>query len=220
MDWTKRSMGTMDRIGALAAAVAAASASVACLGGDTLVGRAVLPAQTFADGPTSGTLIGGPTVNGVPTPFTGKQPVQGFSAILAEGDGTYLVMCDNGFGSLENSADFNLRVYHVAPAWETAAGGEGGVAVLGFFELRDPDRRVPFAIVSDFSAALALARDTDLIATVPERHTANLRHGMTSFSLPMPTTEFTVSMLWHPRMDADPVHRWLRSCVREVCAPG
>ncbi len=75
-------------------------------------------------------------------------------------------------------------------------------------------------IVSDFSAALALARDTDLIATVPERHTANLRHGMTSFSLPMPTTEFTVSMLWHPRMDADPVHRWLRSCVREVCAPG
>jgi DNA-binding transcriptional LysR family regulator len=74
-------------------------------------------------------------------------------------------------------------------------------------------------IVSDFSAALALARDTDLIATVPERHTANLRHGMTSFSLPMPTTQFTVSMLWHPRMDADPAHRWLRSCVRQVCAP-
>lgn len=73
-------------------------------------------------------------------------------------------------------------------------------------------------IVSDFSAALALARDTDLIATVPERHTANLRHGMTSLSLPMPTTEFAVSMLWHPRMDADPAHRWLRSCVREVCA--
>lgn len=75
-------------------------------------------------------------------------------------------------------------------------------------------------IVSDFSAALALARDTDLIATVPERHTANLRHGMTSFSLPMPTTEFALSMLWHPRMDSDPAHRWLRSCVREVCAPG
>jgi len=74
-------------------------------------------------------------------------------------------------------------------------------------------------IVSDFSAALALARDTDLIATVPERHTANLRHGMTSQSLPMPTTEFTVSMLWHPRMEADPAHRWLRSCVREVCSP-
>lgn len=74
-------------------------------------------------------------------------------------------------------------------------------------------------IVSDFSAALALTRDSDLIATVPDRHTTNLRHGMISFSLPMPTTEFTVSMLWHPRMDADPAHRWLRSCVREVCSP-
>jgi len=72
-------------------------------------------------------------------------------------------------------------------------------------------------IVSGFSAALALARNSDLIATVPDRHTTNLRHGMISFSLPMPTTEFVVSMLWHPRMDADPAHRWLRSCLQEVC---
>ena len=74
------------------------------------------------------------------------------------------------------------------------------------------------SIVSGFSAALALARASDLVATVPERHTANLRDGMVSFSLPMPATEFNVSMLWHPRMDADPAHRWLRTCVRETCA--
>lgn len=73
------------------------------------------------------------------------------------------------------------------------------------------------SVVSGFSAAVALARASDLVATVPDRHTANLRHGMISFSLPMATTEFAVSMLWHPRMDADPAHRWLRSCVREVC---
>jgi hypothetical protein len=29
---------------------------------------------------------------------------------------------------------------------------------------------------------------------------------------------FTVSLLWHPRMDGDPAHRWLRTCVRDVCA--
>ncbi|HNC98516.1 MAG TPA: LysR family transcriptional regulator, partial [Myxococcota bacterium] len=30
-----------------------------------------------------------------------------------------------------------------------------------------------------------------------------------------------ISLLWHPRMDGDPAHRWLRACVREVCAtPG
>lgn len=73
------------------------------------------------------------------------------------------------------------------------------------------------AIVSGFSAALALARDSDLIATVPERHTANLRGGMHTFSLPVPAPEITVSLLWHPRLHADPAHRWLRECVREIC---
>jgi DNA-binding transcriptional LysR family regulator len=80
----------------------------------------------------------------------------------------------------------------------------------------DLKRRVG-SVVGGFSAALALARASDLVATVPARHTLALREGMITFSLPMPTIEFTVSMLWHPRMDADPAHRWLRSCVREVC---
>jgi DNA-binding transcriptional LysR family regulator len=73
-------------------------------------------------------------------------------------------------------------------------------------------------IVGGFAVALALARASDLIATVPERHTGNLRAGMHSFALPVPTPEITVSMLWHPRLDADPGHRWLRGCVRDICA--
>ena len=74
-------------------------------------------------------------------------------------------------------------------------------------------------LVESFSASLALARGSDLIATVPERHTGNLRAGMVSFSLPFATPAFTISLLWHPRLDADLAHRWLRGCVREVCAP-
>ncbi|MDV4154607.1 MULTISPECIES: LysR family transcriptional regulator [Rhizobium] len=73
-------------------------------------------------------------------------------------------------------------------------------------------------IVSGFSTALALARVSDLIASVPERHTGALRQGMHSFPLPVPTQEITVSLLWHPRMEADPAHRWLRGCVRDACA--
>ena len=72
--------------------------------------------------------------------------------------------------------------------------------------------------VSGYSAALALARATDLIASVPERHTASLRIGMFSYALPVPMPEITVSMLWHPRLHADAAHRWLRGCVRDVCA--
>ena len=65
-------------------------------------------------------------------------------------------------------------------------------------------------IVGGFSTALALAPASDLIATVPERHTGNLRAGMHSFPLPVLTPEITVSLHWHPRLDADPAHRWLR----------
>jgi DNA-binding transcriptional LysR family regulator len=74
------------------------------------------------------------------------------------------------------------------------------------------------ATVGGFTAALALARASDLIASVPERHTGNLRAGMHSFPLPLAMPQITVSLLWHPRMDADPAHRWLRGCVRDVCA--
>ena len=69
-----------------------------------------------------------------------------------------------------------------------------------------------------FSAALALARACDLIASVPERHTGTLRDGLHSFALPMALPDFTVSLLWHPRLDGDAAHRWLRGLVREVCS--
>src|SRR5215216_3406222 len=74
------------------------------------------------------------------------------------------------------------------------------------------------AIVGGFSTALALVRASDLIASVPERHTGNLRAGMHSFPLPVSTPEITISLLWHPRQDSDPAHRWLRGHVRNVCA--
>lgn len=73
-------------------------------------------------------------------------------------------------------------------------------------------------IVGGFATAISLARSSGLVATVPERHTEGLREGLVSFALPMPVTEFSVSLLWHPRMEADPAHRWLRARVREVCA--
>jgi DNA-binding transcriptional LysR family regulator len=97
------------------------------------------------------------------------------------------------------------------------SGGEDGAVDRPF--LPAELKREVTTVVGGFAAALALARLSDLVATVPDRHTANLRDGLHSFALPAPAREFTVSMLWHPRMDADPAHRWLRGCVREVCAP-
>lgn len=86
----------------------------------------------------------------------------------------------------------------------------------GALEPFGPKRNI--VTIVGFSAALALTRASDLIASVPERHTGNLRDGMFSFSLPVSAPEITVSLLWHPRLDADPAHRWLRGCVRDACA--
>ena len=78
------------------------------------------------------------------------------------------------------------------------------------------ERRIT-TVVNGFSAALALARETELVATVPERHTEGLRQGMFVFPLPVEVAKFTISMLWHPRMDGDLAHRWLRTSLRSVC---
>ncbi|MBV7499613.1 MULTISPECIES: LysR family transcriptional regulator [Achromobacter] len=75
-------------------------------------------------------------------------------------------------------------------------------------------------IAGSYSTALALARETDMIATVPDRHTAVMREGMRSFALPFAMAPFTVSMLWHPRMDGDAAHRWLRGIVLQACGTG
>ena len=76
-----------------------------------------------------------------------------------------------------------------------------------------------------FSAALAVAGESDLVAlvtnsflTVPnERQAESARAGVQSFPLPVSTESITVSLLWHPRVDADPAQRWLRGLVQAVC---
>ena len=73
------------------------------------------------------------------------------------------------------------------------------------------------AIVDGFSAAIALARGSDLIATVPSRYTQNLRQGTVTLPLPLTPLTMKISMIWHPRMDGDRAHAWLRDCLREVC---
>jgi len=113
-----------------------------------LIGIAVLPADAFVDGPTSGQFI--ESANGRTPPFVHRQPVQGFSALIAGDDGAFLALPDNGYGAKENSADFLLRVYELRPEFLTAEGGSGTVVVRSLLLLHDPDQQVPFPIVADF----------------------------------------------------------------------
>ncbi len=139
----------------------------------TLAGHAVLPAKTFIAPPkdapdslkVSGKYTGPeskrvdavdslpgnsylsdkavPRPTNVSLPFKG-QPVQGFSGIQSNGDGSFWVLQDNGYGARNNSADAMLIFHRVQPDWH-----KGGVKLQKTAFLHDPDRKVPFLIVNE-----------------------------------------------------------------------
>jgi DNA-binding transcriptional LysR family regulator len=82
------------------------------------------------------------------------------------------------------------------------------------------------AVVPGFPDALRVARDTDLVALVPRSCLRGPIGGdligqtLVGFDLPVRTPEIAISVMWHPRMDADPAHRWLRDTVVAVCHTG
>ena len=79
-------------------------------------------------------------------------------------------------------------------------------------------RRRIAAVVPGFSAALAVARDSQLIAVVPASCLQSAAgKAMVAFPLPVSTPEITVSQMWHPRHEHELAHRWLRQLVRRVC---
>lgn len=104
-----------------------ATAGSATAGPNTLIGWAIQPADTFADGPTSGQFASPNNYGTNLPPYTDLQPVQGFSAVLHGVDGSFRVMTDNGFGAQGNSADTLLRVYSVKPDFRTVKGGSGTI---------------------------------------------------------------------------------------------
>jgi hypothetical protein len=123
-----------------------------------LEGWAVLPADTFAEGPASGTLINPESnLNGRTVPFE-SQPVQGVSAIIPASDNTWFILPDNGFGAQDNSADFFLRIYEVGVNFDTQS-----VEVIRYISLSDPNGVVPFAIVNnDTDDRLLTGQDFDI----------------------------------------------------------
>ncbi|WP_373526673.1 esterase-like activity of phytase family protein [Nostoc sp.] len=110
-----------------------------------LVGFASLPADTFSDGPASGADI---AANGRTGPFPG-QPVQGLSGVQFANSNSLYFLSDNGYGSKDNSEDFLLRINRLDPNFKGTENGDGGVKVLDYIQLSDPDNKVAFDIVNE-----------------------------------------------------------------------
>ena len=83
--------------------------------------------------------------------------------------------------------------------------------------LQGRERRIA-AVVPSFSAALALCMDSDLVTIAPRRLARRLAgpSGLVEFRSPVKLPTVEVDIVWHARVDADPIHRWLRTCIRRV----
>ena len=129
-----------------------------------LKGFAVLPADTFAEGPPAGEGI---SANGRTGPFPG-QPVQGFSGVqfAPDTDGKFWFLSDNGFGAEGNSSDYLLRIYELDPNFAGTENGDGSVAIdlaEDFIQLSDPDNLISFPITNEeTSERLLTGADFDI----------------------------------------------------------
>ena len=81
--------------------------------------------------------------------------------------------------------------------------------------VRHVARAVPF-----FLTALHLASETDYVLTISERLAGAMaaRLGLRILEPPLPLRPYALSLVWHPRFDGDPAHRWLREVFTRAAA--
>lgn len=105
------------------------------------------------------------------------------------------------------------------PQIQIAPRGRPGGYVDDVLRERGLTRRVARA-VPFFSAALHLAAETDYLLTVSERVARALapRLGLRVLAPPLPLSPYALSLVWHPRLDADPGHRFLRDALVRAAA--
>lgn len=134
--------------GRLRALLLAAFASAFTLAGAAahpaeLIGRAVLPADSFADGPPSGQYDD----HGLrlAQPRFATQPVQGISAIKpGPQPDTFWALSDNGYATKWNSPDWRLAIYLFA-----ASPQRKRVSLLRRIALTDPAQKFPWRLANE-----------------------------------------------------------------------
>ncbi|MCA9550641.1 MAG: LysR family transcriptional regulator [Myxococcales bacterium] len=104
-----------------------------------------------------------------------------------------------------------LARYAELPHVQVAPRGRPGGYVDAQLAAHGKRRRVARAVPS-FHAALALVASADYVLTISERAARALAPGLGLEVRPPPLElePYALSLVWHPRLDGDPAHRWLR----------
>lgn len=87
------------------------------------------------------------------------------------------------------------------------------------FEKMETHRRIEI-LTNDFSTMIYTLLNTDRIAILPQ-HFAQMhaqREAIKIVKLPFETPQLKENMMWHPTLENDPMHRWLRQRIIENTA--
>lgn len=83
-------------------------------------------------------------------------------------------------------------------------------------------RRVAYITPTFHSALFALAESDLLLPIMPVNMLPTLERlglPLQSFALPLALPSVEIVQAWHPRMDNDPAHRWLRRALKQLADP-
>jgi DNA-binding transcriptional LysR family regulator len=142
---------------------------------------------------------------------------------VISGDGAELrgqTLFEDSFVGVARAGHPLLKAEHITPERYAACGHvissrrghfkgpvDEALAELGL------SRRVNL-VVASYPAVMAVAAATDLVGLVPRSYCqAGAVRQIEMFELPVATPVFVIAQTWHPRMDADPAHRWLRALI-------
>ncbi len=90
-------------------------------------------------------------------------------------------------------------------------------ALLAELNLR---RRVSLVLPTFHAAMFAVAGSDLILPSIPRpmvRNLISLGLPLRTFELPVPVETIVVIQAWHPRLDNDHAHRWLRRTLKDMC---
>jgi DNA-binding transcriptional LysR family regulator len=148
------------------------------------------------------------------------------SQSLSECDLVCLVRQDHPATKRPFTLNRYLKAQHVELGWgETLA--PGGLSFAGELQTvvaralnplgkrRDVRVRIPYPL-----AVGVILEGTDLVATLPSIVARRLTARTRTVVIPAPAEfrkyRFTFNQIWHPRNDANPLHKWLRGLILQI----
>ncbi|NWD66744.1 LysR family transcriptional regulator [Pseudomonas gingeri] len=84
-------------------------------------------------------------------------------------------------------------------------------------------RRISLVLPTFHSAMFAVAASDLILPSIPRLMISNLSGlglRLRTFELPLPVETIVMVQAWHPRLDNDHAHRWLRRSLKDMCSSG